>query len=247
MHVLLIKKERTTTVNNRQKVVSKGNEWLIPNNKDFHTSDGIITTKQLQTPGKHELGKETYYVLPAQPIDEYRARKQEVQKINLKDLGFISAYIGLHKDMHIGEAGTGSAGATTYFAQQITKVTTYDIREVPARAELQNYKNVEVHQKDIIKDDITQDGPFDAFLLDVPEPWNAWHNMQAVKIGGWIIGYTPSTNQLQKLVNTMPENFIHIHACEVIERHWRVKGLVCRPETADHSHTAFLSFFRRIT
>ena len=97
-----------------------------------------------------------------------------------------------------------------------------------------------------IKED-EKDKRIDVFLLDVPEPWRAWESMnKVVKQGGWVVGYTPNANQLQQFVNAAPENFLKMHACELIQRHWRVKGLVCRPETADFSHTAFLSFFRRI-
>ena len=68
-----------------------------------------------------------------------------------------------------------------------------------------------------------------------------------VKIGGYVVGYTPSANQLQQFCNAAPRDFLQEDACELILREWKVRGLVVRPSTADFGHTAFLSFFRRIS
>lgn len=257
MPKILIKLPRYTDVNGHKKIVSKGGEWYIKDpSQTFHTEFGQVPVDVLQKIGKHTIDKDEYCVIPADSIDKYRQLKQNVQKITLKDLGFISSYVGIDDETIVAEAGTGSGGATAYFGGLALEVHSMDIREdasTHAQKELDKLglKDVTFYTLDICNPDQRPphfpEGIIDVFLLDVPEPWRAWENMQkAVRIGGWVVGYTPNANQLQQFVNTAPDNFMKVHTCEVIERHWRVDGRVCRPETADHSHTAFLSFFRRI-
>ncbi|MBR9703686.1 hypothetical protein GOV10_06610, partial [Candidatus Woesearchaeota archaeon] len=235
-----------------EKTVSKGGEWFIAEpSKDFHTSFGAVPSKLLQKNGKHAIDKNEFCVFDAQPIDHYHQLKQDVQKITLKDLGFISAYVGVHTEMSFAEAGTGSGGATTYFAPLVKEMFSYDVRADAANKVQKDLDRLGMGNVTLATGNVTQPADIncevDVFLLDCPEPWNAWLTMKkCVKLGGWVMAYTPNANQLQQVVNTMPAEFQHTHSCELIERHWRVRGLVCRPETADFSHTAFLTFFRRV-
>lgn len=249
MAIILYKLPRFTEVNGHEKVVSKAGEWYVEDtSKDFSTSFCVVPTNILQKPGKHVIGKDEFIVMPAQPIDEYRQLAIDVQKIGLKDLGFIASYVGVHKDMVVGESGTGSGGATLFFAPLVKHVHSFDVRQgaidkVEQDLDKQEITNVTLKVSDVQELECPE---VDVFLLDVPQPWDAWKNMGCVKPGGWVVGYTPSANQLQQFVLEAPENFKKVHACEVIERHWKVEGKALRPVTADHSHTAFLSFFRRL-
>lgn len=252
MAKILVKLPRTTKVHGQVKTVSKSGEWFIADtSKDFYTSFGMFPAQLFKKNGKHVVDKNEFCVFDAQPIDHYLQLKQDVQKITLKDLGFISAYVGVHKDMTFGEAGTGSGGATTYFAPLVKKMFSFDVRADAATKVQKDLDRLGIHNVTLKTGDVTKDKDIDCevdvFLLDCPEPWKAWLTMKkCVNLGGWVVAYTPNANQLQQVVNSMPEEFKHVHSCELIERHWRVRGLVCRPETADFSHTAFLTFFRRI-
>jgi tRNA A58 N-methylase Trm61 len=251
MPKILIKLPRYAVVNGEERVVSKHGYWYVQDpSKPFHSEFGEVPAAKLAKDGKFSIGKDEYCVFETQPIDDYRHLGQEVQKITLKDLGFIAAFTGVHKKMVFAEAGTGSGGATCFFAPLVKQVLSYDIRDVKEKVgrdlNVLGCTNVELGVGDVTKTIPAKN--VDLFLLDVPEPWKAWENMiTSVKIGGWVVGYTPNANQLQEFVNAAPEQFWHEHSCELIERHWRVRGKVCRPETADFSHTAFLTFFRRIT
>lgn len=251
MPKILIKKVRTIIHNGQEKVVSKPGKWYLNNlDKDFHINDNIIPKEILQKEGAFKVGKDEFCIFTATPGDIYKSLKREVQLITLKDLGFIAANIGLHKDMIIADSGTGSGGSALFFAPLVKEVYSFDIREeaidkVSKDAKHLGLSNIHLATKSAYED--IELPEVDAFLLDLPEPWNAWHNMNCVKIGGWVIGYTPSANQMHNLVNKMPENFMHVKSCELIERQWKVKGLALRPVTADFGHTAFLSFFRRLS
>lgn len=251
MAIILLKLPRYTMVNGHAKVVSKAGRWYVEDtSKQFSTSYGMVPAEILQSPGKHTVGKDEFCVVPAQPIDEAKALKQDVQRIQWKDLGVIAARIGVHKNMIFAESGTGSGGATSFFAPLVKKVYSYDIRKEAServQKELDRLKITNVTFGVGSIDEIETPEQVDAFLLDVPEPWKAWEAMEKnVKLGGFVVGYTPNANQLQQFVKDAPKNFKKEHVCEIIERHWRVHGMVCRPETADFSHTAFLSFFRKI-
>jgi tRNA (adenine57-N1/adenine58-N1)-methyltransferase len=253
MSKILIKLPRYTEHNGEQRCVSKAGRWYVKDpSKPFHSSFGEVPVDVLQNDGKHIIGKDEYCVFEAEPIDIYRQLGQNVQKITLKDLGFIAAYIGVHSDMTIAESGSGSGGATCFFAPLVKQIYSYDIRDDAAPKIANDLKimgtdNVTLKTGDVTKVDDIDCEDIDFFLLDVPEPWKAWETMKkTVKVGGWVVGYTPNANQMQEFVNTAPEEFWKEHSCELIERHWRVRGKICRPETADFSHTAFLTFYRRI-
>lgn len=250
---ILYKKARTIIHNGQEKVVSKPGKWIITNlDKDFHIHNCMIPKEELHKEGAFKVDKDEFCIFTATPGDVYKNIKREVQLITLKDLGFIAATIGVHKEMVFADSGTGSGGSCLFFAPLVKKVYSYDIREdaktkVSKDIERLGITNIELETKSIY-DSVKLPEKVDAFLLDVPEPWHAWPNMIAnVKIGGWVVGYTPSANQMHNLVNKMPENFIHEKSCELIERKWKVKGMALRPSTADFSHTAFLSFFRRLS
>ena len=114
---ILIKLPRFVEVDSQQRIVSKGGQWYIRDEtKGFSTDFGEFPKELLQIPGKHVVGKETYAVIDPTLGDIRHRMGHSVQKIVDKDLGFIAAYTGVGRHIVFGEAGTGSGGATSFFA-----------------------------------------------------------------------------------------------------------------------------------
>jgi len=254
MPKIVVKRERTAVIDGQERVVSKGAQYYVADTgRDFSTEFCNIPKELLQQDRTHKIGNHEFCVFEATPGDEQLRLARDVQLITIKDLGFIGARIGAHKGMLFAEAGTGSGGATCYFAPLVKHVYSYDVRANSAEKVQKDlarlgFSNVTLATGSVYEPEAIGCRDVDAFLLDVPEPWNAWETMrQCVKIGGYVVGYTPSANQLQQFCNAAPRDFLQEDACELILREWKVRGLVVRPSTADFGHTAFLSFFRRIS
>ncbi len=67
-----------------------------------------------------------------------------------------------------------------------------------------------------------------------------------MRLGGYIVAYTPSIIQAKQFLQHLPEDFMHERTTEIIDRDWKMKGDAVRPVTADIGHTAFLTVVRRI-
>ncbi len=109
-------------------------------------------------------------------------------------------------------------------------------------------KNVKIKNKNIYKEIDEKD--VDLIILDLPEPWNAIRSAEkALKIGGFLISYSPTIPQVMDFVNTMSNNprFIFLKAIEIIERNWEVYGRKVRPKSAGIGHSGFLTFVRKIS
>jgi tRNA (adenine57-N1/adenine58-N1)-methyltransferase len=89
----------------------------------------------------------------------------------------------------------------------------------------------------------------DRLVLDLPEPWRVLsHALDALRPGGIVACYSPSIIQVQRTVETLEETraFGQIESLEVLYRPWQVKGQAVRPVQQMVSHTAFLTFARRL-
>jgi tRNA (adenine57-N1/adenine58-N1)-methyltransferase len=89
----------------------------------------------------------------------------------------------------------------------------------------------------------------DRLVLDLPEPWRVLpHALEALRPGGVIACYSPSIVQVQRTVAELEatRGFAQIEPLEVLYRPWHVKGQAVRPVQQMVSHTAFLTFARRL-
>jgi hypothetical protein len=89
----------------------------------------------------------------------------------------------------------------------------------------------------------------DRLVLDLPEPWRVLpHALEALRPGGVIACYSPSIVQVQRTVEELEatRGFAQIEPLEVLYRPWHVKGQAVRPVQQMVSHTAFLTFARRL-
>jgi tRNA (adenine57-N1/adenine58-N1)-methyltransferase catalytic subunit len=248
---LLIKKPRSTIVDGRKVLLSKFEKHMVDDERDFHSKFGIVKKSELQK-SIASVGKEEFYVLNPSFIDDYKRLKRLAQVITLKDIGAIITTTGINRDSIVMEAGTGSAGLSCYLAHICKRIISYDIKAEHQKVAKENIdslgiKNIELKDGDIFKPETIEETDVDVLVLDVTEPWNAIITAEKVlKVGGFVVSYSPNISQTHLFVNALNENFLYERTVEIIEREWTVKDKVLRPRMKDLGHTAFLSFARRI-
>ena len=89
----------------------------------------------------------------------------------------------------------------------------------------------------------------DAAIIDIAEPWTVVTEIaSALKVGGRLACYCPTTAQLEKSWNAVEEEGLVVEfSGEMIERRWvkAAKGGV-RPGNQPMGHTAFLIIAAKI-
>ena len=229
-------------------IYSKAAEWLVDENQDFNCKFGGVTKKELQK-DSFKIGKETFYVLPAQFVDEYKRIERNAQIITLKDVGAIISSTGLNKESRVLDAGTGSGALACYLAKICKEVISIDIEKENTETGKRNAKNLEIKNIKFKTEDITKtkEKDFDVFCLDIPETWKAFGTAsKAIKRGGFLITYTPQIEQAMKTVRQAPKDLILKEVKEVDEQKWVIDDKRSKPLKNDLGHTAFLTVFRKI-
>jgi len=223
---------------------------------DLHTQYGFIKKGEIEkaNPGmrlKTNTGKELI-LIEASFLDLYSKIKRGAQIIPLKDMATIVSSTGLCKKSVVLEAGSGSGASACFMAQIAKKVYTYEIREdfykiVEKNIEFLGLKNVVQRLQDVYMG--IKEKNVDIVLLDLPSPWKALDSVvKALKIGGYIVSYSPSIAQVSDFVDSISktDGFIHIKTVETIEREWEVDGRKVRPKSQPIGHSGFLTFCRRL-
>jgi tRNA (adenine57-N1/adenine58-N1)-methyltransferase len=155
------------------------------------------------------------------------------------------------------EAGLGSGSLTLALLRAVGpsgEVTVYEARGefiAPALANINGFGeapgNLLVRERDIY--DGIEERELDRLILDVPEPWRVVpHAVEALRLGGIAAFYSPSIIQVQQTVQALQESsaFGYVESLEVFYRPWQIKGQAVRPVQQMVSHTAFLTFARRL-
>ncbi len=223
--------------------------------KDFHTQYGVIKAKDLKKKDgsivKTNTGKELTLFSPSF-IDNYKKIKRGAQIVTRKDIGVIISETGINKNSKVVDAGAGSGALACSLANICKEVTTYEIRDdfikiVKKNKEFLALNNLKIKKKDIYTG-ITEKN-VDLVTLDLPEPWKALEPAKkALKVGGFLVSYSPTIPQVMDFVDKVSKNknLIHLKTIELIQRRWEIEDRKVRPMTTQTVHTGFLSFCRRI-
>lgn len=239
-------------------LVSGGKKFYVKNtDEDFHSQYGFIKSNVLKEAKdgdilKTNIGKEMKIFTP-NFLDMYEKIKRQAQIIPLKDVGIIIANTGFSPDWKIIDAGAGSGALSCFLANLACKgrVYTYDIREDHAAVVRKNIEyfgldNITCEIHDVYNGIPEKDA--DLITLDLPEPWKAAeHAKNALKVGGFIVSYSPSVPQMADFVNQLPEGLIHVKTVEIAEKEWDVVGRKVRPKSQSIGHSGFLTFVRRVS
>ena len=253
---LLIHREKREVVDGREFIVAKAKQYIVSDTtKDFSTTYGSIAKKDLKAkPGsivKTKTGKE-FVVLDADWLDIYKRLRRLAQTIPLKDLGAIIAETGIDKSSICVDAGLGSGALACFLAHLAKHVTSYEIREDCIATAKQNMDNLGIKNLTIKHKDVCEgidEKEVDLITLDLPEPWKAIsHAAKALRVGGWLVCYTPQITQAQEAVSTITKDkrLLYSKTLELIERQWKIEGRIVRPKNTPIGHSGFLTFARRI-
>ncbi|MFC1690717.1 tRNA (adenine-N1)-methyltransferase [Nanoarchaeota archaeon] len=238
-------------------LINKEKKYYIRDlSNDYHSNDGYIKAAELKkakdgTLLKTNKGKE-FSIFSAGFQDKYEKLDRSAQIIPKKDLGTIISYTGIGKDSVIVDAGTGSGALCCFLANIAKKVVSYDVREdhqefAERNVKLLGLKNVTLKIKDISTG--IDEKNIDMISLDLPDPWMAIESCaKALKVGGYIISYSPTIPQVSDFVEAVNdrEELIHLQTIEIVEREWQVEGRRVRPKTQQIGHSGFLSFARKV-
>lgn len=260
MSKILIQKEKKQLVEGIKKpvkIVAQKIYFIKDPNKDFSTALGTIEKKDLmEKDGSAIFTKNTkkeFTILSAKFIDCFKHLERLPQAIPLKDIGLILSETGINAESLALDTGVGSGLLTCYLAHICKQVTGYDINETylslaKKNVEFLGLKNITLKKKDLYNEK-SDEKNLDLVTLDLPEPWNAIKNIQdALKIGGFLVSYSPTIPQVQEFVEHIRSNeqFLYLKTVELTERLWKVEGKAVRPQSAPITHSGFITFARKI-
>ena len=234
----------------------QGERYFIKDlDKDFHTKFGVIKKEDLKKAKDGDIVLSDHHeecaVYPPSFIDNYRKIERLAQIPLLKDIGFVIAELGLGRNSVVLEGGSGSGGVACFLANLVKHVHTFDINDGNIKVVSQNIldlelKNIDLHKKSMYEDLVIRG--VDAVFLDLPEPWNAIESSKnALKIGGFLVSYSPNLTSVNEFVNSLTKNksLSYIKTAEIIEQPWEVQDRRIKP-ISEKQHSGFLTIARKI-
>jgi tRNA (adenine57-N1/adenine58-N1)-methyltransferase len=197
-----------------------------------------------------------YRVLRPSLSDLFSSLTRGAQIITPKDCARIVSLAALAPGDHVVEAGAGTGALTVALAYAVGptgRVTSIDRRTESLRIARENIDRAGLSdrvtwvERDVVQDGFDR-GSADAVILDLPEPWSVLASAHAaLRIGGTVVAYTPTYNQLERTVRGMREHrFDEVQAMEILERSMHVGEGGTRPSFDMLGHTGFLSAGRRV-
>ncbi len=214
---------------------------------------GDIVGKRYGESVKTSMGQSLTLFRP-RGIDLVDVFDRPTQILYPKDIGYALYQLGVKSGDRVLEVGTGSGAMTASLAQAVRPgghVFSYEMRPEFLEAARANIEKaglsewVTLHHKSPV-------GGFDeegasAVVVDLGDPWMivapAW---KALVGGGMLAGFTPTTNQLEKLALALREGgFIMIEAVEVLLRELKTEAGKLRPESRMVGHTAYVTIARK--
>jgi tRNA (adenine57-N1/adenine58-N1)-methyltransferase len=181
------------------------------------------------------------------------------QVISPQDIGAVLVHADIAPGSRVLEAGTGSGALTVALCRAVGgegRVVSYEVREdfhEKATANLQAFfarlpEWLELRRGDV-REVVREGETFDRAVLDLPEPWEVLEEVGcALRPGGILCTYLPTTNQVQSTVLAMEQaGYFEVQTLEVLVRTWHVTEQSVRPDHRMVAHTGFISLGRRGT
>ncbi len=200
---------------------------------------------------KTHIGKEFVLVKPTM-LDIMKKFARGAQVILPKDISLIIAYTGVPADGLVVDAGAGSGFLSIFLGNYLVKgkVVTYEkdqrfLKIVKNNIKLSGLKNVKLKHKDISKGIVENN--VDLITLDLQHPNKIIKRAyNALNIGGWLVVYSPTIDEMIKVVREIKKYFSEAKIVENIVREWQSERTI-RPKTMGLMHTGWLTFARKLT
>jgi tRNA (adenine57-N1/adenine58-N1)-methyltransferase catalytic subunit len=181
--------------------------------------------------------------------------RRKAQIVTAKDAMYLLYVAGVGPGSHVAEAGSGSGALTTVLAHAVGpngSVDSFDRRDDFLEVARKNVEaaglggRVQFAKRDLAVEGLPP-GPYDALLLDLPEPWAVVPRVgDSLRRGGRLATYTPTYNQLEQSVRALREHgYEDVRSVELIERELHVGAGGTRPAFDMLGHTGFLTGARR--
>ena len=229
-------------------IITKDGRKYLKEETNVSLNEGNIKKVKLGKNKTHS-GKTVYAINPSF-TDLIRKIKRGPAIVLNKDIGLIITETGINKNSFAVDAGAGSGYLAASLANICKKVVTYENRKEFFKIASKNFeflklKNIKIKQKDIYKG--ISERNIDLITLDLMEPWKVLkYASKSLKLGGFLVCYLPTINQVSKLIKSIKEPFMIVKTSELIERKWETNKML-RPESRMIGHTGFLVFIRKIS
>jgi tRNA (adenine57-N1/adenine58-N1)-methyltransferase len=232
--------------------------------KGFLEHDQIIGQREGVT--LHATGGKVYVVFRPRLADYALEMPRKTAIVYPKDVGIILVWADVYPGATVVESGLGSGSLTLALLRAVGptgQVIVYEQRADMIGPALNNVRrfsepgivpdenanppNLVVRLRDIYEG--IDETSVDRMVLDLSEPWRVLpHALDALRPGAMLACYSPSIIQVQRTVEALEvtRGFGQIESLEVLYRPWQVKGQAVRPVQQMVSHTAFLTFARRL-
>jgi tRNA (adenine57-N1/adenine58-N1)-methyltransferase len=230
----------------------------LERNKKLHTHKGFIVLdeiigKKFGEKIKSNIGEE--FVICKPTIRDFILKfARKTQIIYPKDAGYIAFIGGISDGSRVVEIGTGSGALTCSLANLVKPsghVYSYEIREEFYEIAKKNIEMLNLSEYVTLKLKNALEGidekDVDCVVMDIPNPWDAIGvAKQALKGSGILISFSPTINQVEKILRALIENkFIDIHVVELIEREFQADPIKLRPKTTIIGHTGYITWARK--
>jgi len=234
--------------------------WLVRAKEgvEFQTHRGIvklgeIVGKPFGSCIRSSLGFE-FHVLPPTLADHIVNIRRPTQILYDKDIALVLFRLGLRSGSIVVEAGTGSGAMTAALANAVRPeghVYSYEIRHEFAEIATRNVAKMGLEQYVTVKNNDAKLGfeeeNVDAAFIDLEDPWELIDSVHAALKGGYpMASFSPTVNQVEKIVEAMKEKFVDLDTVECFVRSIRVEKGKTRPRTLMIGHTGYLTFARKI-
>ncbi len=227
--------------------------------KTFHTHKGYLKLddligKDFGTQIPSSLGTD-FTVLKPSLTDLIMKSSRQTQITYPKDAALIVMFSGIGSGSCVVEAGTGTGALTTALAHYVKptgKIYTYDLREEHQKTAEKNLRRAGlIDFVELKSGDVTMGIPernVDAVILDLAVPWLvAPHAYEALKPSGIVVSFSPTIDQVVKMVEALRENnFVCIDTIECMMRGMQVERGKTRPQTLMTGHTGYITHARKI-
>ncbi|GBC70262.1 tRNA (adenine(58)-N(1))-methyltransferase TrmI [Candidatus Calditenuaceae archaeon HR02] len=241
-------------------VTETGHRYFLTLRKGqiFHTADGYFETDKIASlieggEVRSNIGRRGVVFRPLL-LEHLLSLPRRTQIIYPKDFGFILVLSGIRPGSRVVEGGTGSGVLALLLAAYVApngKIYSYDIdgENFPAitkMAERLGLSDVlELKKGDIYSS--VEEVDLDAFIVDVPQPWDAVDQAKkSLRGGGMFVSIVPTVEQLVKTSEKLRgRGFLEYFSGELMIRPWRVRQGMTRPHHISRAHTVFIIAARK--